>query len=126
MPYRKKTASTAIANAKVRISGLKSINPTLDLGNGMSIEAYETTLQDAQQKIEAYNTALANLGALQTAARDAEKDLSQFSERILSTVAGRYSKSSDEYEMAGGTKRTNHRRPKKKTETPSEEMPLSA
>jgi hypothetical protein len=38
---------------------------------------------------------------------------------MLSTVAGRYGKASNEYEMAGGTRRTGRRRsPKKKVEVP--------
>jgi len=115
MPYKKKTSSTAIETAKVRVSGMKSIEPDLNLGNGLSIKAYETTIQTAEQKIETYNTALANINQLQTESREAEKQLSELSERMLSTVAGRYGRRSNEYEKAGGTKRTSRRRNTKKT-----------
>jgi hypothetical protein len=120
MKYNKKTSSI-VTNAKVRISGMKSINATLDMGNGMSIQAYQSSIQDAEAKIEAYNTAIANIRQMESEAIAAEKKLAEYSERMLCTVAGYYGRTSDEYEMAGGTKRTNRRRTvKKKAEVNSE------
>jgi uncharacterized protein YukE len=120
MPYKKKISKT-IEKAKIRISGMKSLEPTLDMGNGLSVEAYLAAIQETEQKIETYNTAISAIGQLSSAAEKAEKDLAALSERMLSTVAGRYGRTSDEYAMAGGTKRTSRRRaPKKKTETPAE------
>lgn len=99
------------------MSGMKSIDPTLDLGNGMSIAAYEAAIQAAEHRIETYNMAISNIGQLQNSVAEAEMLLSDLSERMLSTVAGRYGKKSDQYEMAGGTKRTTRRRVvKKKTD----------
>jgi uncharacterized protein YukE len=115
MAYKKKTSKT-IEKAKVRISGMKSLNPNLDLGNGLSVEVYSAAIEDTDQKIEAYNTALSAITQLASDATQAEKNLADLSERMLSTVAGRYGRKSDEYEMAGGTKRTNRRRSKKKPE----------
>ena len=109
MPYKRKVSPT-IAKAKVRMSGMKSIDPTLDLGNGMSIAAYEAAIQAAEHRIETYNMAISNIGQLQNSVAEAEMLLSDLSERMLSTVAGRYGKKSDQYEMAGGTKRTTRRR----------------
>ena len=116
MPQKKKV-SPAIAKAKIRISGMKTIDPMLDLGNGMSITSYEAAIQDTEQRIEAYNMAIANVSQLQSSVAEAEAMLAELSERLLSTIAGRYGKKSDQYEMAGGTKRTTRRRvAKKKTE----------
>jgi uncharacterized protein YukE len=105
MAFQKKSTSNAIKTAKVRISGMKSIAPSLDLGEGMTVKAYEAAMQEAEKKIANYNTALANIGQLQNEARDSEKNLSALSERMLSLVAGRYGKTSNEYEQAGGKKR---------------------
>jgi hypothetical protein len=116
MPQKKKVSPT-IAKAKVRISGMKTIDPMLDFGNGMNITAYEAAIQDAEQRIEAYNMAIANVSQLQSSVAEAEAVLAELSERMLSTIAGRYGKKSDQYEMAGGTKRSTRRRVgKKKTE----------
>ncbi len=116
MPQKRKI-SPAIAKAKVRISGMKTIDPMLDLGNGMNLVTYEAAIQDTEQRIEAYNMAIANVSQLQSSVAEAEAMLAELSERMLSTIAGRYGKKSDQYEMAGGTKRTARRRvAKKKTE----------
>jgi hypothetical protein len=97
------------------------INATLDMGNGMSIKAYQASLQDAEAKIEAYNTAVANIRQIESDAIAAEKKLAEYSERMLCTVAGYYGRTSNEYEMAGGTKRTSRRRTvKKKPEVEAE------
>jgi hypothetical protein len=125
MPQKKKV-SAAIAKAKVRISGMKTIDPMLDLGNGMNITAYEMAIQDAEQRIEAYNMAIANVSQLQSSVAEAEAVLAEFSERMLSTIAGRYGKKSDQYEMAGGTKRTPRRRVVKKKTEASEPVAVSA
>jgi uncharacterized protein YukE len=122
MPYKKKISKT-IEKAKIRISGMKSLEPALDMGNGLSVEAYSAAIQDTEQRIEAYNTAVSTISQLSSAAEKAEKDLATLSERMLSTVAGRYGRTSDEYAMAGGTKRTNRRRAtKKKPETLTETL----
>jgi uncharacterized protein YukE len=122
MPYKKKISKT-IEKAKIRISGMKSLEPALDMGNGLSVEAYSAAIQDTEQRIEAYNTAVSTISQLSSAAEKAEKDLATLSERMLSTVAGRYGRTSDEYAMAGGTKRTNRRRgSKKKPETLTETL----
>jgi uncharacterized protein YukE len=122
MPYKKKTSKT-VEKAKIRISGMKSLEPNLDMGNGLSVEAYSAAILDAEQKIEAYNTAISNINQLSSSAEKAEKNLADLSERMLSTVAGRYGRTSDEYAMAGGTKRTNRRRTsKKKAETATDDL----
>jgi translation initiation factor 2 alpha subunit (eIF-2alpha) len=122
MPYKKKISKT-IEKAKIRISGMKALEPALDIGNGLSVEAYSAAIQDTEQRIEAYNTAVSAISQLSSAAEKAEKDLAALSERMLSTVAGRYGRTSDEYAIAGGTKRTNRRRaPKKKAETLTETL----
>jgi hypothetical protein len=105
MPYKKKATSTPVKTAKVRASGMKSIAPDLDLGDGMSLEAYEAAIQATEQKIAEYNTALASISELQSEVKQSEKDLAERSERMLGLVGGRYGKTSNEYEKAGGKKR---------------------
>ncbi|MCU0548147.1 MAG: hypothetical protein MUC48_02250 [Leptolyngbya sp. Prado105] len=116
MAFKKKATSPSVKLAKVRISGMRSIDPALNLGDGMTLETYEAALEDAEQKISAYNTALANITQLQSDARTAEQLLSDRSERMLNLVAGRYGKRSNEYEKAGGTKRVPGAKRTKKAE----------
>jgi hypothetical protein len=115
MAFQKRTASPAVNTAKVRIAGLKSI-ADLKPVDGITLERYEATLQETEQKIADYNTALANISQMKHDARAAEKSLAELSERMLSLIAGQFGKSSDEYEKAGGKRRVpGARRAKKST-----------
>jgi hypothetical protein len=58
MSRKKKYASTILEKAQTRLAALKSIESTLDLGNGLTIKAYSQLIDDTRQKLETYNTAL--------------------------------------------------------------------
>jgi hypothetical protein len=120
---KKRIISRPVRIGKVRLAGLKSIDSNLNLNNGMSIEAYEARIQVTEKAIETYNTALSALDQLKADAQDAESDLAEYSERMLSTVAGYFGKSSREYGMAGGTQRNSNKRSKKSSETNSNTSP---
>lgn len=109
MSYRK-TGSRAYENALQRISGLKAIDPELDLGNGITVASFQQAIDDTQSAIEAYNTTLSRADTLQNQIKAKEKVLRDFSERILAGVAAKYGKDTDEYEKAGGTKKSERRR----------------
>jgi hypothetical protein len=96
--------------AQRRIAGLKSIDPSLDLGNGLTIQAFSTLIEATRQKVEAYNTALSVVDQSYNNSLEAEQLLSELSERMLTGVVSKYGKSSNEYEMAGGARRLRRRR----------------
>lgn len=106
----KKTGSRAYENALQRISGLKAIDLELDLGNGITVVSYQQAIDETKSAIEAYNTTLAQADTLQNQIKAKEKSLRDLSERILAGVAAKYGKDSDEYEKAGGTKKSERRR----------------
>lgn len=109
---RRKKQSATLTKAEGRLVGIKSINTKLDMGSGMSVAAYEKEIAALRQKIVGYNTTLAQLDATSNDIIDAEKKLSTLSERMLLGVAMKYGKDSSEYEMAGGTRRSERRRRK--------------
>ncbi len=51
----KKTSSKVIQYAAARAAGLKSIAPALDLGNQMTVSAFDTAIADAHDKLSAYH-----------------------------------------------------------------------
>lgn len=67
-------------------------------------------IEDVREKLAAYNMALSTVDKTQNALNEAERSLNDFSEHMLLSVASKYGKSSDEYEMAGGTRKTSRRR----------------
>jgi hypothetical protein len=114
MSRRKKQSSTALEKAQTRLAALKSISQSLDLGNGLTIGTFNQIIEDARQKLELYNTSLSAVDQTYTAMEDAEKVMAEWTERMLLGVAGKYGKNSDEYKRAGGTRRVERKRPKRR------------
>ncbi|MFN6531368.1 hypothetical protein [Nostoc sp. ChiSLP03a] len=104
---RRKRNSTALERADRRIESLQSINVKLDFGEGLTIQAYTTTINDLRSKLAAYNTALSTIDKLTDDVNNAEKVVIAMSEKMLLGVGSRYGKTSREYEMAGGARRGN-------------------
>lgn len=113
MSYKKK-ASPAMAQAVQRISGVKSIALDLDLGNGLTVVDYQTAIDVVKTVLDTYNTHLSLADELKNNLAEKEKVLNEFSVRMLTGVAAKYGKDSNEYQMAGGTKRSHIRRAVKK------------
>jgi hypothetical protein len=121
---RPKRRSRFLANAKVRAAGLKSIDPSLDVGNCLTLPSYNKLIGEFEVALDVYNTALSNLDRLNNLVNDLERKLREVSEQMLSGVACKYGKNSYEYEMAGGTRRSK----RKSSPTPpvDPEQPLPA
>ncbi|OUL26358.1 hypothetical protein BV378_13140 [Nostoc sp. RF31YmG] len=97
--------SAAVEKAQRRLALLKSINENLDLGHGLTIEAYTRLIENTRAVVEAHNTLLSNLEESRKTATQMDKALSELSERMLSGVATVYGKNSMEYAKAGGSNR---------------------
>lgn len=108
---RKKAASRHIDKAQKRISGMKSIDENLDLGNGLTNVAYGAAITEASTKLDLYNQHLSNLDEKYNDWKQSEKSLRDLNERMLIGVAARYGKDSNEYEKAGGIKKSERKRP---------------
>jgi hypothetical protein len=110
MPREKKTSST-VEKAEQRLASLQSIDPTLDLGRGLTIQAFTEAIDNARRRVAAYNTTLSHLDADRVAMEDAEKIVRDLSEKMFLGVAFAYGKDSREYEMAGGVRKSQRKRP---------------
>jgi hypothetical protein len=112
---RLRRTSNVIARANVRSNNLKSISPTLDLGGGLTVAAFDALIAQAAAAQDDYNQTVAaldekanNLDALLKQTRD-------MSGRMLAGVGARYGKNSIEYEKAGGSRTDEIKRTKKAT-----------
>jgi hypothetical protein len=59
-----KRGSRTLDKAEVRLASIKSISPTLDVGEGLTVQDYTEKIQSLSQSLEAYNSddvALANI-----------------------------------------------------------------
>ena len=114
MSYRKKTSSH-YEKAVTRLAALKSIDEKMDLGNGLTVAIYANALNDLRTKVDKYNTHLSVADEFKNQVGESEKTLKDLSERMLSGVASKFGKNSDEYEKAGGVKKSER---KKRTTKP--------
>ncbi|ASC71211.1 hypothetical protein XM38_021630 [Halomicronema hongdechloris C2206] len=107
---RQKRNSTALEQAERRLESLRSIARDLDLGRGLSVHNFAAILDDLATKLAAYNTALSNIDKMADDIRMAEKAARAMSEQMLMGVGSHYGRTSQEYEMAGGSRRKGHPR----------------
>jgi hypothetical protein len=113
MPRQKKT-SKIVESASVRLAGIKSIGKDLDLGNGITAKSYNELIEETKKLLEEYNTALSVVDEKLNLYQVKEKELKDLHERVLISVAAKYGKNSNEYEKAGGKKKSERKRPTKK------------
>lgn len=115
---RAKRTSSAAEKATVRAAGLASISPTLDLGNGITLVAYNTAIDGITKavtgKLAVYNATLSLADQQLNELLAAEKALNVLSETMLMAVGVKYGKDSNEYEKAGGVRTSERKAPVRK------------
>lgn len=101
---RLRRKSSVLETALIRKANLTKIAPTLDLGHGNTLAAYNAEIATLQSDLDAYNQILAAADDALNRLRAAEKSVANRSTRMLAGVGVAYGKDSSEYEMAGGTR----------------------
>lgn len=107
---RSTRGSRSLEKAERRAIGLQSIDPQLDFSNGLSLSAYNASIQSLRLKLNAYNAVIATLDRAQKEILLAEEELNDLTEHMLLGVAVAYGKNSNEYAMAGGVRKRARRR----------------
>jgi len=113
MPRQKRT-SNVLAQAEKRAAGIQSIAEDLDFGNGITLQGYLEIIGAVRQDITHYNELLSLSDQAGNKVKAGERLIRDYSERILLGVATRYGKDRDEYEMAGGVRKSERKRPARK------------
>ena len=103
-----------LEKGRTRLAAVKSIDPALDLSNGITVANYETEVDKLNARLEAYNTALSTVDDLYNGCVAQIDVLKDWNERVLAGVATKFGKNSSEYEMAGGVKKSERKKPAKK------------
>jgi 16S rRNA G527 N7-methylase RsmG len=113
MAYKRR-ASQIVADAQKRATNLKAVDPNLDLGDGLTVAAFEGEISAVQEALEKYNKLLAKADAAANELNELEKKLGTLSGRMLAGVGVKYGKDSSQYEMAGGVRTSEIKRGGKK------------
>ncbi|MCC5652304.1 hypothetical protein LC609_21250 [Nostoc sp. XA013] len=126
---RLKRTSQVLEKAARRAASITSIDPNLDVSNGLTLFAYSSLIEVMRNKENTYNTALSNtalsnLDKIYREMLETEQQLADMTEHILMGIGAKYGKSSVEYGMAGGVPK-NQRRKGLRGESPivSNELP---
>ncbi len=121
---RRKRSSVVLEKAVRRAAGINSIDPSLDLGNGLTLPAFSTLIETMRTKENTYNSALSSLDRLYREMLETEDELGDMTEHMLMAVGTRYGKSSVEYGMAGGVPKNQRRKGLRgESQTLSDEQP---
>lgn len=99
---------------RTRLAAVKSIDTALDLGNDLTIANYETEVEKTEAAIALYNTTLSTIDDLYNAALAKIEGLKDWNERMLNGVASKFGTNSSEYEMAGGVRKSERKKPVRK------------
>jgi len=108
---RTKHSSTVLDTARQRLAGLKSISPAPDFGATLTLAGYEADITAMTTKLDGYNEQLSSLDQSQNELDALEAALREKNTRILSAAEARYGPDSSEYEQAGGTRKSDRKRP---------------
>ena len=111
---RLKRKSNVFEEALKRLAGLQAINPTLDLGNGLTVPLFATEVAKLENLLNAYNMLLAQSDEGQNLANAQEKIVRELSERMREGIGSKYGHDSNEYEKAGGKRKSERKRPVRK------------
>ena len=115
---RARRLSPALEKSQVRLANIRNIDPALDLGNGLTFAAFNTTVNGLQTALADYNKALADADDKLNIVVAAEKQVSDLSERMLAGIAARFGKDSSQYEQAGGVRKSERKPRARKAKTP--------
>ena len=113
---RLRRTSAVLETARQRLAGLKSIDPAPNFGPGLTVAGFETKATGITTMLSDYNQKVAELDDLGNALDAAESELSDLNGRVLSAAKAQYGPDSSEYEMVGGTRRSERKRPARKGE----------
>ncbi|GMV42593.1 MAG: hypothetical protein AMXMBFR64_43090 [Myxococcales bacterium] len=89
----------------------------LALGDGLTKDAFAQAAARRSQAVDASTSARAALTKASNDRKAANKDLTNLVTRIRAATKGKYGPDSTEYELVGGVRTSERKRPKKKAAT---------
>ena len=119
MAFRKRM-SAALDKANERSAALKGIAVPLEMGGGLSLPNYDAKISLVKDKLDTYNTLLSQVDRVSGELEGLEKELIDLNERMLTGVATQFGKNSPEYEAAGGTRKSERKKPQRQSKTPTD------
>lgn len=111
---RQRRTSQVLETARQRLAGLKTITPDPDFGAGLTVAGYEQEITAFSGSLDTYNGKLAELDDLLNALEDQERNLREKNRRMLSVTEAKFGPDSSQFELAGGKRQSERKRPTRK------------
>jgi hypothetical protein len=102
---RRKRQSRYLNNTENRLIGFTTIDPSLNLGNGLNVENLSQLTANLQTQLDEYNSTIVRLDQMGSQIKEQERAIAKLSSKMLAAVGIIYGNDSDQYQMAGGKKR---------------------
>jgi uncharacterized membrane protein YgcG len=112
---RLKRTSNVVEVARQRLAGLKGITTAPTFGPSLTVATYEAKIDSVSGLLNTYNQKLAEIDQLQNDLQAAEAELNELNRRFLSAGEAQYGPDSSEYEMLGGTRKSERKKSTKKS-----------
>ncbi len=120
---RPRRKSAVLELARQRLAGLKQISPAPNFGPTLTPAAYETEINGFSTEQDNYNGDVAALDDKQNRLNTHEQALSDWNQRILAAVKAQYGPDSSEFELVGGIRRSERKKPHRTTGSPAPTPP---
>ncbi len=111
---RLKRTSAVLEAARRRLAGLKAINPKPNFGPNVSEELFDAKITSVSNRENSYNQKLTEADAELDELQREEAELNDLHIRVLAAGAAQFGTDSKEYEMLGGTRKSERKKPTKK------------
>ena len=111
---RKRRTSQVLENARQRLAGLKQIDPEPNFGGDLTVAAFTAKVNGFTGNLGTYNEHLAAIDDEQNAIDAEEEELREWNRRWLSAIEAKHGPDSSEYELVGGTRTSDRKKPKPK------------
>lgn len=113
---RQKRNSSILEESQRFLESLQTISETLDFGNGASVQALQTLLEETQTNLATYNKLLTSVDEAMRDVEASEQALKKMTQRLMLNIKAFYGEDSREFQMAGGKPRTSTTKARQSTE----------
>jgi hypothetical protein len=116
---RKRRTSAPLETTRQRLAGLKQINSNPDFGGNLNAAGGQAVVTDLADELDGYNQDNAALDERQNVVDRKEDAANTWNKSILAAVGAKFGTDSDEYEMVGGTRTSERKKPSRKASSGS-------
>ena len=114
MSRLRKSIPKEVQTAQQRVNGMVSVDERLDLGSGVSVETLTASVTAVTDAISEYNTMLAQVDEKSNEIDAMVKRMNDLATRALKGAEFKFGGDSNEFEMIGGTRKSDRKRPTRK------------